>query len=77
MKIDGTIVKFKTRLAIKGFIQKNGADYFDTYSPVTRIIIIRVLLTITSVQNLVIHQIDVKTVFLNGDLDNIYIYIYI
>ena len=44
-------------------------DYFDTYSLVARIATIRVLLAIASIQNLVIHQMDVKIAYLNGDLD--------
>nr|GEV86020.1 zinc finger, CCHC-type [Tanacetum cinerariifolium] len=52
-----------------GFRQKEGIDYFDTYVPVARITIIRSLLALTSIHNLVIHQMDVKTTFLNGDLD--------
>ncbi|KAL6319947.1 hypothetical protein AAG906_037023 [Vitis piasezkii] len=43
--------------------------YFDTFAPVTRIASIRVLFTLTSIHNLVIHQMDVKTAFLNGDLE--------
>nr|GFA19815.1 zinc finger, CCHC-type [Tanacetum cinerariifolium] len=44
-------------------------DYFDTYAPVARITIIRLLLALAAIHNLVIHQMDVKTAFLNGDLD--------
>ncbi|GJT03258.1 zinc finger, CCHC-type containing protein [Tanacetum coccineum] len=52
-----------------GFRQKEGIDYFDTYAPVARITIIRLLLALTAIHNLVIHQMDVKTAFWNGDLD--------
>ena len=44
-------------------------DYFDTYSPVTRITSIRILIAIAALYNLEIHQMDVKTAFLNGDLN--------
>ncbi|GKC62046.1 zinc finger, CCHC-type containing protein [Tanacetum coccineum] len=46
-----------------------GIDYFDTYAPVARISIIRLLIAMASIHNLIIHQMDVKTAFLNGDLD--------
>ncbi|GJQ90179.1 zinc finger, CCHC-type containing protein [Tanacetum coccineum] len=52
-----------------GFRQKEGIDYFDTYAPVARITTIRLLLALATIHNLVIHQMDVKTAFLNGDLD--------
>ncbi|CAA0835156.1 cysteine-rich RLK (RECEPTOR-like protein kinase) 8, partial [Striga hermonthica] len=66
---DGRINKFKARLVVKGFKQKEGYDFFDTYSPVTRIASIRVLLSIAALHNLEIHQMDVKTEFLNGELE--------
>ena len=69
MKADGTIDKYKARLVIKGYRQKEGLDYFDTYSPVTRITSIRMILAITALRNLEVHQMDVKTAFLNGDLE--------
>nr|GEV98901.1 zinc finger, CCHC-type [Tanacetum cinerariifolium] len=69
MKVDGTIDKFKARLVIQGFRQKEMIDYFDTYAPVARITIIRLLLALSAIHNLVIHQMDVKTSFLNGDLE--------
>ena len=64
---DGNI--FKARLVAKGFWKKEGVDYFDTYAPVARISSIRLLFALTSIYNLCIHQMDVKTVFLNGDLN--------
>ena len=69
MKVEGSIDKYKVRLVIKGYKQKEGLDYFDTYSPVTRISSIRMLIAIATIHNLEIHQMDVKTAFLNGDLD--------
>ncbi|GAU45869.1 hypothetical protein TSUD_187020 [Trifolium subterraneum] len=72
MKVDGTIDKFKARLVIQGFRQKEGIDYFDTYAPVARITTIRLLIALAAIHNLVIHQMDVKTTFLNGDLEEVY-----
>ncbi|GJU13053.1 zinc finger, CCHC-type containing protein [Tanacetum coccineum] len=46
-----------------------GIDYFDTYAPVARISTIRLLIVMASIHNLIIHQMDVKTAFLNGELD--------
>ncbi|GJR87328.1 retrovirus-related pol polyprotein from transposon TNT 1-94 [Tanacetum coccineum] len=69
MKADGTIGKYKARLVIKGFRQREGLDYLDTYSPVTRITSIRMVLAIASLRNLDVHQMDVKMTFLNGNLE--------
>nr|GEX63384.1 zinc finger, CCHC-type [Tanacetum cinerariifolium] len=69
MKVDGTIDKFKARLVIQGFRQKEWINYFDTYAPIACITTIRLLFSLAAIHNLVIHQMDVKTAFLNGDLD--------
>ncbi|GKD27156.1 zinc finger, CCHC-type containing protein, partial [Tanacetum coccineum] len=69
MKVDGSIDKFKARLVIQGFRQKEGIDYFDTYAHVARISTIRLLIALAVTYNLVIHQMDIKTIFLNGDLE--------
>ncbi|GKC10875.1 zinc finger, CCHC-type containing protein [Tanacetum coccineum] len=69
MKVDGTIDKFKARLVIQGFRQKEGIDYFDTYALVASITTIRLLLALAAIHNLMIHQMDVKIAFLNGDLE--------
>ncbi|RVW93366.1 Retrovirus-related Pol polyprotein from transposon TNT 1-94 [Vitis vinifera] len=66
---DGMIQTFKARLVAKGFKQREGIDYFDTYAPVARTTSIRILFALASIHNLFVHQMDVKTTFLNGDLN--------
>jgi hypothetical protein len=69
LRPDGTIKKYKTRLVAKGYTQKKeGDDYFDTYSPVARLMTIRVLLSMAASHGLCIHQMNVKTTFLNREL---------
>ena len=65
----GSIDKYKARLVAKGFKQKADLDFFDTFSRVTRITSIRLLISIAAIFYLKIHQMDVKTAFLNGDLE--------
>ena len=69
LKVDGLIGKFNARLVAKGFKQKVDLNFFDTFSPITRIIPIRLLIITTAIFYLKIHRIDVKTVFLNGNLE--------
>lgn len=65
----GEIARFKARLCAKGFAQKQGIDYTETFSPVVRYDSIRTLLAIAAQNNLRIRQFDVKTAFLNGILN--------
>lgn len=53
----------------KGFLQKEGIDYLETYSFVANINIMRVLLTMANQQNLHFHQMDVITTFVNSKLN--------
>nr|GEZ20725.1 zinc finger, CCHC-type [Tanacetum cinerariifolium] len=69
LKVDGTIEKFKARLVIQGFRHKSRIDYFDTYALVAHISSIRLPIAMASIHNLIIHHMDVKTTFLNGELD--------
>ena len=56
LKADGSIDKYKARLVAKGYRQKEGLDYFDTYSTVSRITSIRMLIAISSLNNMEIHH---------------------
>jgi len=64
---DGSIERYKARLVIRDFDQRKGIDFFDTYSPVTKTATIRSLVALAAIYDLVVHQMDVKTAFLNGD----------
>jgi thiosulfate reductase cytochrome b subunit len=66
---DGTIDKYKTRFVAKGYIQKKGEDFFYTYSSVVRLTIIYVLISLSVSHGLLVHQMNVKTTFLNGELE--------
>ena len=68
MLADGSVNMFKARLVAKGFAQKEGIDYFDTYSPVACISTICLLIAMATIQKIVIHHMDEKIVFLYGDL---------
>ena len=60
--------KYKARLVTKGFKQQADLDFLDTFSPVTRVTSIRLLIAVAAIHDLKIHQMDVKIVFLNEDL---------
>ena len=67
--IDGKVETFKARLMAKGYTQKEGIDYDETFSLVAMLKSIRILLSITAHFNYEIWQMDVKTAFLNGNLE--------
>jgi len=69
LRPNGTIERYKARLVAKGYTQKEGEDFFDTYSSVVRLTIIQVLLSLAASYGLIVHQMDVKTAFLNGELE--------
>ncbi|GJV82537.1 retrovirus-related pol polyprotein from transposon TNT 1-94 [Tanacetum coccineum] len=69
LRVDGNIEKFKAWLVAKGFTQREGLDYIDTYAPVVRTTTIRILIALGFINKLIIYQMDVKTAFLNGELD--------
>ncbi|KAK1620537.1 hypothetical protein QYE76_026054 [Lolium multiflorum] len=66
---DGNITVYKARLVAKGFRQIQGVDYDETFSPVAKLKSVRILLAIAAFFDYEIWQMDVKTAFLNGDID--------
>jgi hypothetical protein len=66
---DGGIDRYKARLVAQGFTQTHNVDYGEVFSPVARMAAIRSLLAFANAHDLEIHQMDVNTAFLNGELD--------
>lgn len=65
---DGSIERYKARLVAQGFTQKEGVDYDETYSPVISLPAVRLILKLAVKNNWLVHQMDVKTAYLNGEL---------
>ena len=67
--VDGKVKIYKARLVIKGYSQKLGFNYEETFSSIVMLKFIRILLSIMVHLNYEIWKIDGKTTFLNGDLE--------
>ena len=66
---NGKLVRYKARLVVKGFEQKKGIDFDKKISPVVKMTSIRTILSIAASLDLEVEQLDVKTAFLHGDLE--------
>ena len=65
---DGSIEKFKAHFVARGFSQVEGVDYDETFAPVARFSSIKAVISVVAEMGWKIHQMDVKTAFLNGFL---------
>jgi hypothetical protein len=64
----GNVVRHKARLVVKGYAQHQGIDYDEVFAPVARMETIRLVLAVAAQKGWQVHHMDVKTAFLNGDL---------
>ena len=68
-KNNGSQLRYKARLVVKGFNQKKGIDFEEIFSSVVKMSSIRVAIGLAARLNLEVEQLDVKTAFLHGDLE--------
>jgi hypothetical protein len=66
---DGSIEKYKSRFVTRGFSQKEGIDYEETFAPVARYTSIRTIIALSAKMKWKLHQMDVKTAFLNSVIE--------
>ena len=69
LNLDGSILKNKVRLVAKGYVQKPGLDYNETYAQVARLDTMRTLVALAAQKSWKLYQLDVKSAFLNGVLE--------
>ena len=66
---DGSVEKYEARFVARGFTQKEGIDYDETFAPVARYTTIRTIISLAAVFRWKLHQMDVKIAFLNGKIE--------
>ena len=65
----GAVLKHKARLVAKGYVQQHGIDYDEVFAPVARLESVRLLLALAASAGWDAHHMDVKSAFLNGELE--------
>lgn len=66
---NGIVVRNKAHLVAQGYTQVEGIDFGETYAPVTRLEAIHILLAYANYNDILLYQMDVKSAFLNGEID--------
>jgi hypothetical protein len=64
----GLIVKYKARLVAMGYVQREGIDFDEVFAPMARLDSVKLLLALVAQEGWLVHHLDIKSVFLNGDL---------
>ena len=67
----GEIIRHKAPLVVKGYSQRKGIDYEDVFAPVVRFETIRALIALAALKRWMIHHLDVKSAFLNGEIEEV------
>ena len=67
--VDGSVEKFKARFVAKGYAQKEVIEYEETFAPVAKYTSTRSVISLAAQMGWEIHQMDVKTAFLNGVIE--------
>ena len=65
---DGSVARLKARLVTKGYTQTYGVDHSDTFTFVAKMTYVRLFISLATTHNWDLHQLDIKNVFLHGDL---------
>ncbi|WVZ61695.1 hypothetical protein U9M48_011528 [Paspalum notatum var. saurae] len=65
----GRVFKHKARLVAKGYVQREGVDFGEVFAPVARLDSVRLLLALAAQEGWTVHHMDVKSAFLNGELE--------
>ncbi len=66
--VDGFVSRYKARLVAKGYAQTYGINYEKTYSPITKMTIVKIIIIMEATKGNCLHQMDVNNVFFHGDL---------